>query len=285
LSTAAPVRGFVFDAYGTLFDVHSIVSVGREVTADPQALSATWRQKQLEYTWLRALMGRYEDFWTVTEAALRYAIRRLALTASEAQIHRLMDAYLSLACFPEVKAALGALAPQPRAILSNGSPRMLEAAVASSGLGIHLDHVLSVDAVKTYKPSPQVYALGPQALGVAAEELLFVSSNSWDVAGATAFGYQVAWCNRTQAPEEELGVQADVMISRLDQLPQFVARDAAKDRGVLPKSAAHREELRLTAGSALHARSEILARFGEQKAAKRRSLSERVKGVPKPLDF
>ena len=133
MSTAAPVRGFVFDAYGTLFDVHSIVSVGREVTADPQALSATWRQKQLEYTWLRALMGRYEDFWTVTEAALRYAIRRLALTASEAQIHRLMDAYLSLACFPEVKAALGALAPQPRAILSNGSPRMLEAAVASPG--------------------------------------------------------------------------------------------------------------------------------------------------------
>lgn len=228
MSTAAPVRGYVFDAYGTLFDVHSIVEVGREVTADPQALSATWRQKQLEYTWLRALMGRYEDFWTVTEAALRYAIRRLALTASEAQIHRLMDAYLSLACFPEVKAALSALAPRPCAILSNGSPRMLEAAVASSELGGHLDHVLSVDAVKTYKPSPQVYALGPQALGVAAEELLFVSSNAWDVAGAKAFGYQVAWCNRTQAPEEELGVRADVMVSRLDQLPQSAARDAAE---------------------------------------------------------
>ena len=132
MSTAAPVRGYVFDAYGTLFDVHSIVEVGREITADPQTLSATWRQKQLEYTWLRALMGRYEDFWAVTEAALRYAIRRLALTPSEAQIRRLMDAYLSLACFPEVKAALVALAPRPRAILSNGSPRMLEAAVASA---------------------------------------------------------------------------------------------------------------------------------------------------------
>ena len=218
MSTAAPVRGYVFDAYGTLFDVHSVVEVGREITADPQALSATWRQKQLEYTWLRSLMGRYEDFWTVTEAALRFAIRRLALTASEAQIRRLMDAYLTLACFPEVKAALGALAARPRAILSNGSPRMLEAAVASSGLGIYLNHVLSVDAVKTYKPSPQVYALGPKALGIAAEELLFVSSNAWDVAGAKAFGYQVAWCNRTQAPAEELGLQADVTISRLDQL-------------------------------------------------------------------
>ena len=221
MSTAAPVRGYVFDAYGTLFDVHSIVEVGREITADPQTLSATWRQKQLEYTWLRALMGRYEDFWAVTEAALRYAIRRLALTPSETQIRRLMDAYLSLACFPEVKAALVALAPRPRAILSNGSPRMLEAAVASSGLGAHLDRVLSADAVKTYKPSPQVYALGPQALGIAAEELLFVSSNAWDVAGAKAFGYRVAWCNRTQAPEEELGVRPDVTISRLDQLPRW----------------------------------------------------------------
>ena len=221
MSTAAPVRGYVFDAYGTLFDVHSIVEVGREITADPQTLSATWRQKQLEYTWLRALMGRYEDFWAVTEAALRYAIRRLALTPSEAQIRQLMDAYLSLACFPEVKAALVALAPRPRAILSNGSPRMLEAAVASSELGAHLDRVLSVDAVKTYKPSPQVYALGPQALGIAAEELLFVSSNAWDVAGAKAFGYRVVWCNRTQAPEEELGVRPDVTISRLDQLPRW----------------------------------------------------------------
>ncbi len=151
---------------------------------------------------------------------LRYAIRRLTITASETQIRRLMDAYLTLASFPEVKAALTALAPRPRAILSNGSPRMLEAAVASSGLSAHLDHVLSVDAVKTYKPAPQVYALGPQALGVKAEELLFVSSNAWDVAGAKAFGHQVAWCNRTQAPKEELGVRPDVMIGRLDELPQ-----------------------------------------------------------------
>jgi 2-haloacid dehalogenase len=219
--TTRSVRGYVFDAYGTLFDVHSVVEVGREVTADPLALSTLWRQKQLEYTWLRALMGRYEDFWAVTEAALRYAIRRLALSAREAQVRRLMDAYLSLACFPDVSNALARLAPRPRAILSNGSPRMLQAAVTSSGLGPHLDHVLSVDAVKTYKPSPAVYALGPRALGLPAGELLFVSSNAWDVAGARAFGYRVAWCNRGQAPEEELGLRADVVIGRLDELPDL----------------------------------------------------------------
>ena len=213
------IRGYVFDAYGTLFDVHSVVEAGRAVTTDPAALSAIWRQKQLEYTWLRALMGRYEDFWAVTEAALRYAVRRLGLTASEEAIGRLMEAYLSLACFPEVTAALERLAGRPRAILSNGTPRMLAAAVASSGLGRHLQHVISVDAAKTYKPAPQVYALGPRTFGVPAGELLFVSSNAWDVVGAKAFGYQVAWCNRTGAPAEELGVSADLVIRGLDQLP------------------------------------------------------------------
>ena len=212
-------RGYVFDAYGTLFDVHSVVEAGREITADPAALSATWRQKQLEYTWLRALMGRYEDFWAVTESALRYAIRRLGLHASEGQVRRLMDAYLSLACFPEVAAALDRLEGRPRAILSNGAPRMLQAAVTSSGLARALEHVLSVDAVRTYKPSPAVYALAPEAMGVSARELLFVSSNAWDVAGAKAFGFQVAWCNRQGAPEEELGVRADLVVSSLDQLP------------------------------------------------------------------
>jgi 2-haloacid dehalogenase len=213
------IRGYVFDAYGTLFDVHSVIEAGRAITTDPAALSQLWRQKQLEYTWLRSLMGRYEDFWAVTEAALRYSVRRLGLTADEPHLSRLMDAYLSLACFPEVAAALERLADRPRAILSNGSPRMLAAAVASSGLGGHLQHVLSVDTVRVFKPAPAVYALGPRALGVPAAELLFVSSNAWDVAGAKAFGYQVAWCNRTGAPREELGVQPDLEITRLDQLP------------------------------------------------------------------
>ena len=216
----SPIRGYVFDAYGTLFDVHSVIEAGRAITADPATLSALWRQKQLEYTWLRALMGAYVDFWAVTDAALRYTLRRLGLSASEAEVRRLMEAYLSLACFPEVPAALGRLAGRPRAILSNGSPSMLAAAVASSGLAAHLEHVISVDAVRTYKPSPLVYALGPQTLGIAAGELLFVSSNAWDVAGAKAFGYRVAWCNRTNAPEEELGVRPDVVVPTLDQLPR-----------------------------------------------------------------
>ena len=213
------VRGYVFDAYGTLFDVHSVIEAGRAITGDPAALSALWRQKQLEYTWLRSLMGRYEDFWSVTEAALRFSVRRLGLKADEAQLARLMDAYLTLACFPEVEAALARLAGRPRAILSNGSPRMLTAAVASSGLGRHLQHVLSVDSVKIFKPAPVVYALGPRALGMPAADLLFVSSNAWDVAGAKSFGYQVAWCNRTGAPREELGVEPDLEVTRLDELP------------------------------------------------------------------
>ena len=155
------IGGFVFDAYGTLFDTHSVVESGRALTDDPMALSQVWRQKQLEYTWLRALMGRYEDFWAVTEAALRFALRKLGLTATEAQIRGLMEAYLSLECFPEVRAALERIQGRPVAILSNGSPRMLDSAVRAAGLGRLVQHVISVDAVKTYKPAPAVYALGP----------------------------------------------------------------------------------------------------------------------------
>jgi 2-haloacid dehalogenase len=212
-------RAFVFDAYGTLFDVHSVIEAGRAVTADPQALSALWRQKQLEYTWLRSLMGRYEDFWAVTEQGLRFALRRLGIAATESQVRTLMDAYLSLACFPEVKAALARLRSAPLGILSNGSPRMLEAAVRSSGLEGMLEHVLSVDAVGIYKPSPRVYELGPRAFGLPAGEILFVSSNAWDVAGAKAFGYRACWCNRSGAPMEALGLAADYEVERLDQIP------------------------------------------------------------------
>jgi len=213
------LRGYVFDAYGTLFDVHSVVEAGRALTADPMALSTLWRQKQLEYTWLRSLMGRYEDFWAVTEAALRHTVKRLRLAASDADLARLMDAYNRLACFPEVPEALARLSGRPRAILSNGAPAMLAAAVASSGLGAALEHVISVDRVRVYKPAPAVYALGPQTLGVPADELLFVSSNAWDVAGAKAFGYRVAWCNRLGTPEEELGLRADTVVTRLTELP------------------------------------------------------------------
>jgi 2-haloacid dehalogenase len=200
--------------------VHSVVDAGRALTSDPAALSALWRQKQLEYTWLRSLMGRYEDFWAVTEAALRYAVQRLGLTADQAQLDALMNAYLHLACFPDVQPALAGLRPMPRAILSNGSPAMLQAAVHASGLQSLVDHVISVDRVRQYKPAPAVYALGPGILGIAAHELLFVSSNAWDVAGAKAFGYRVAWCNRLGAPEERLGLAADHVIATLTELPR-----------------------------------------------------------------
>jgi len=212
-------RAVLFDAYGTLFDVHSVIEAGRAITGDPQALSTLWRQKQLEYTWLRSLMGRYEDFWAVTEAALRFAVRRLGLAATPAQLRALMEAYLSLSTFPEVRGALERLQTVPLGILSNGSPRMLEAAVRSSGLGALLRHVLSVDAVKTYKPAPAVYALGAQALGLAPGEILFVSSNAWDVAGAHAYGYVTCWCNRLRAPMEELGITPSLEVERLDQIP------------------------------------------------------------------
>jgi 2-haloacid dehalogenase len=211
-------RAFVFDAYGTLFDVHSVIEAGRAVTSDPQALSALWRQKQLEYTWLRSLMGRYEDFWAVTEAALRFSLERLGIVAEEAAIRRLMDAYLSLATFPEVEPALAAMAGAPLGILSNGSPSMLAAAVRSSGLDGRFAHVLSVDAVRTYKPSRAVYQLGTRAFALPAEDILFVSSNGWDVAGAKAFGYRTCWCNRLGAPTEQLGVKPDLEVTRLDEI-------------------------------------------------------------------
>ena len=214
----APPRAFVFDAYGTLFDVHSVVEAGRTLTGDPQALSTLWRQKQLEYTWLGTLMGRYEDFWAVTEAALRFALERLGIAAGDESIRRLMEAYLSLATFPEVKGALAAMAGTPLGILSNGSPRMLEAAVRSSGLEGTFRHVLSVDSVRAYKPSPAVYELGTRAFGLPAADILFVSSNGWDVAGAKAFGYRTCWCNRLAAPVEKLGVSPDLEVSRLDEI-------------------------------------------------------------------
>jgi 2-haloacid dehalogenase len=184
---------FVFDAYGTLFDVHSVIE--RAGGALPKTLSTLWRQKQLEYTWLRSLMDRYEDFWAVTEAALRVAAAQLKIELTDAQHDALMQAYLVPSAFPDARAALAGLKGTPLAILSNGSPRMLESAVRHNGLGSFVAEIISVDRVKIYKPSPRVYALGPEILRVPAREILFVSSNSWDAAGAKAFGYQVCWCN------------------------------------------------------------------------------------------
>jgi 2-haloacid dehalogenase len=163
-------------------------------------------------------MGRYEDFWAVTEAALRFALARLGIAAGDEAVARLMEAYLSLATFPDVAGALSAMAGTPLGILSNGSPRMLDAAVRSSGLAGGFRHVLSVDTVKAYKPSRSVYELGPRAFGVPAGDILFVSSNAWDVAGAKAFGYRTCWCNRLAAPMDRLGVSPDLEVRKLDEI-------------------------------------------------------------------
>src|SRR5262249_13980407 len=200
------------------------VEAARSVTGDPEALSALWRQKQLEYTWLRSLMGRYEDFWAVTESALIFACRRLGLQLGASERRRLMDAYLTLRAFPEVGETLGRLRDLPCAILSNGAPHMLEAVVAHSGLAPHLRAVISVDEVRTYKPHPAVYALGPARLGVPRATLGFVSSNGWDVAGAKAFGFQVVWVNRQGAPLDELGIAPDLEVRDLGELARALGR-------------------------------------------------------------
>jgi 2-haloacid dehalogenase len=218
------VQGLLFDAYGTLFDVHSVVEVGRSVTSDPEALSALWRQKQLEYTWLRSLMGRYEDFWAVTESALVFACRRLGLPLGAAERRGLMDAYLTLRAFPDAGETLRRLRGLPCAILSNGAPRMLQAVVDHNGFGPHLRAVVSVDEVRTFKPHPAVYALGAARLGLARGAIGFVSSNGWDIAGAKAFGFQVVWVNRHGAPLDELGIAPDLEVRDLGELAGALGR-------------------------------------------------------------
>ena len=219
----AKIQALLFDAYGTLFDVRSIVlSSGHGITGDLEALSRLWRQKQLECTWLRALMERYEDFWHVTEAALRSAVRQLSIEMTDSQINLLMQAYLAPTTFVDVGTALETLNEIPLAILSNGSPEMLDSAVRSNGLESNFAEVISADRVKTYKPSPRVYALGPEILHFPPEEILFVSSNSWDAAGAKAYGYQVCWCNRSYIGMDHLGFAPDFIVSRLHRIAERI---------------------------------------------------------------
>ena len=216
-------QAIIFDAYGTLFDVHSIVHRVPGISGDLAALSQLWRQKQVEYTWRRALMKRYADFWEVTAEALRSAAHQLRIHASEEALHSLMAAYLSPDAFADVRTGLDALKEFPFAILSNGSPKMLEAAVRANGLDSFFTHVISVDEVKTYKPSPEVYELGTRTLGQSAEKTLFVSSNAWDAAGAKAFGYRVCWCNRSGEAMDCLGFDPDFTVNGLDRIAKSIA--------------------------------------------------------------
>ena len=217
------LAALVFDAYGTLFDVHSVARLCDELwPGKGAALSQAWRAKQLEYTWLRALMDRYQDFAAVTEDALRYACASLGLSLDAARTAQLMGAYRRLSPFPDVPAALDRLSTLRLAILSNGSPSMLEPVVLNAGLDGRIRDVLSVDAVKVYKPSPRVYQLAVDRLGVPANAIGFVSSNGWDACGAKAFGFRVFWINRTGAPVDELGVRPDHIIGSLADLPALV---------------------------------------------------------------
>src|SRR5690242_11091901 len=216
-----PIRTFVFDAYGTLFDVHAAIARHRDA-AGPEAdrFSEIWRTKQLEYAWMLSAAGHYADFWTLTERALDYAFARCP-TVDRALRARLLDAYFRLDAFPDARAALGALRAKGMrtAILSNGSPRMLEGAVTAASIGADLDAVLSVDAIRIYKPQPAVYAMVTERFGVAPAEVAFVSSNRWDVMGATAFGFRCVWVNRANVPDEYPEFAPVAVVRDLASLP------------------------------------------------------------------
>jgi 2-haloacid dehalogenase len=204
------LKALVFDAYGTLFDVHSVVQRSEAFwPGKGAALSQLWRTKQLEYTWQRSLMRRYVPFSQVTREALEYACAALGLALDARRTQALMQEYLRLATYPEVPAALAALKAR-KAILSNGSPDMLGPLVAQSGLA--LDAVLSVDEVRIFKPAPEVYQLAVDRLGAAQDEIGFVSSNCWDALGAKSFGFRVFWINRQKAPVDALGFQPDRIV-------------------------------------------------------------------------
>ena len=198
------VKHAVFDAYGTLFDVHSAAAQHQKKLGDKaQAVSTLWRTKQLEYTWLRSLMQRYVNFSQVTRDALDYALESHGI-ADESLRQDLLNAYQQLSCYPEVPETLQKLKQQGlgTAILSNGSFEMLEAGVRNSGLEELLDGVFSVETIRIFKPDPQVYQLAVDQLGCDPQEILFFSSNAWDVSGSATFGFQAVWVNRFgQAPE------------------------------------------------------------------------------------
>jgi 2-haloacid dehalogenase len=197
-------RVYVFDAYGTLFDVHSAIGRYRAAAGpDAERFSEIWRTKQLEYSWTLTLAGQYLDFWTLTDRALDYAFGRLP-SVDRALRPKLLDAYFKLGAFPDARAALAGLKARglATAILSNGSPRMLDAAVEAAGLATMLDAVLSVDPVRLYKPRPEVYALVTERFEIEPAEVVFVSSNRWDVMGAAAFGFRPFWVNRIRTLDE-----------------------------------------------------------------------------------
>ena len=207
----SPVRAVLFDAYGTLFDVYSVGALAEQLfPGNGQALSLLWRDKQIEYTRLVTTSNdgaHYQPFWDLTRAGLRYACQRLGLDLTPECEQQLMNQYRHLSAFPENREVLQALKDRGivTGILSNGDPAMLDVAVKSAGLEGLLDHVISVDSIRKYKTHPAAYALGEQATGLTAQQIGFVSCNSWDALAATWFGYRTLWVNRYQLPFETLG--------------------------------------------------------------------------------
>jgi 2-haloacid dehalogenase len=226
LPRLAPIDACVFDAYGTLFDVNSAAARNRDALGpEADAFSATWRRKQLEYTWLRSLMGAHVDFWQVTSDALDFACQRHGI-ADAALRERLLECYRQLNAYPEVPGMLAAIRSSglKTAILSNGAPAMLQSAVEAAGVAALLDEVLSVEAVGIYKPHPRVYQLAVDRLGVPARRICFLSSNGWDIAGAAQFGFRAVWINRAGEPRERLPAGPELELPDLGALPQIVGR-------------------------------------------------------------
>jgi 2-haloacid dehalogenase len=243
------IKAVVFDAYGTLFDIQSVASVTEEAFPGyGEIITQVWRIKQLEYTWLRSLMRRYEDFSVITRDSLAYTLKVLGLKHDSGAFDRIMEKYLHLDLYPDAAATLAAMKDRKLAILSNGSTGMLTTLVRNSGLDRVLDATISIDSRKIFKPSPEAYSLIESVLGVAPADVLFVSSNPWDACGAKAFGLNVAWIERV-TPEamalactrndlvapltmfwairtqmDELGLQPDYRIQALADLPGLVAQ-------------------------------------------------------------
>lgn len=222
-NTLTGITACVFDAYGTLFDVHSAVRRYSSQIKESEAVSALWRAKQLEYTWLRSLMGRYVDFWQVTADALDFALETYGI--SDTVIRQdLLQAYMTLSCYSEVPDVLDRLKRKGIrcAILSNGSPQMLSSAVKNSGLSEFFDAVISVDMISQYKPDPRVYRLAVDELKVEKIKIAFQSSNAWDAAGANAYGFNVVWVNRFKQKPERLNTSVDIELTDLEKLPELL---------------------------------------------------------------
>lgn len=219
-----PPAACVFDAYGTLFDYASAVArCGAALGAAGERLNSAWREKQLQYTWLRSLQGKYADFWQITGEALDFVLDSLAINDPNLR-ERLMESYLTLDAFPEVPGVLERLKRSgiKTAILSNGSHKMLRAAIANARIEPFLDEILSVEDVGVYKPHPKVYELAVNRLGVQPRHIWFQSSNAWDAWGASSFGMRVAWCNRYGQRPERLPGNPDFEVRTLADLPFLI---------------------------------------------------------------